>query len=541
MSEVEIQKPAQDAPKTVLKSAIQFFFGTILSRFSGFFREVALGAWFGATPVLASFFVAYRFSQLLRRLFGESSLLSSFSPYYEQLRLQSPEKANQFFRDLFASMSTVLGGIIILLEAALFSWWKWGGAESGTQEILFLTMVMLPGVLFVCLYALFSALLQTDRKYFLPSVAPIFFNLIFLAVLWAVKDWDSNSAVVALSVGVTAAFFVQWLSLLISTGSVLKSIRWSEIKLWTPELKKMVSAMSLTIIGIGAVQINSFVDTLFARSADLSGPAYLYYAIRLYQLPLALFGIAMSSALLPPLARARQVGDNEKFMSLLQFALRRSLSLMIPMTIGILVFGESIVNVVYGRGAFDLLATVETTRCLWGYVIGLVPAGAVLLLAPAFYAQKDFKTPLKASLIAVLLNFLLNIFFIYGFEWGSASVAVATSISAFANAGYLLYALTKKEGSALDPKTILITWKVTLCAGLSGLVTMAIGYFLIGGTAASFIFDTVIFQFTRNLFSQVLHLLIYGGMFTLLFFSYAWMFKIDEVFHIVGLKQRESK
>ena len=96
MSEVEIQKPAQDAPKTVLKSAIQFFFGTILSRFSGIFREVALGAWFGATPVLASFFVAYRFSQLLRRLFGESSLLSSFSPYYNSSDCNPPKSKSIF-------------------------------------------------------------------------------------------------------------------------------------------------------------------------------------------------------------------------------------------------------------------------------------------------------------------------------------------------------------------------------------------------------------------------------------------------------------
>lgn len=521
MPEIEIPKPAADAPKTVVKSAVQFFFGTILSRFTGFFREVALGAWFGASPVLAAFFVAYRFSQLLRRLFGESSLLSSFSPHYEQLRVHAPEKAGPFFRDLFASMSTVLGGIIIILETALFVWWKWGGATDGTREILFLTMVMLPGVLFVCLYALFSALLQTDRKYFLPSVAPIFFNIIFLVILWSVKDWAPEDATVALAIGVTFAFFVQWLSLVFFTGSFLKHLRWSEVKLWTPELKKMVSAMSLTIIGIGAVQINSFVDTLFARSADLAGPAYLYFAIRLYQLPLALFGIALSSALLPPLARARQSGDKTQFLTLLQFALRRSVSLMIPMTVALLVFGESIVNVVYGRGAFDVLATLETTRCLCGYGFGLVPAVLVLLLAPAFYAQKDFKTPLRASLISVALNFILNILFIYGFGWGSASVAVATSIAAFVNAGYLFKALTQQEGPLLDRKTLITTGKIAVCSILSGAITLIVGYFLN--------------PLPRDLLTQVMNLVVYGGVFTIVFVSYAWMLSIDEVFQMIGV------
>ena len=540
MSETEIQKPTLDAPKTVVRSAIQFFFGTILSRFSGFFREVALGAWFGATPILAAFFVAYRFSQLLRRLFGESSLLSSFSPYYEELKGHSPEKAGRFFRDLFASMATLLGSLIIVLETALYAWWKWGGSLPETQEILFLTMLMLPGVLFVCLYALFSALLQTDRKYFLPSVAPIFFNLIFLAVLWSVKEWAAEQATIALAVGVTGAFLVQWLSLLPGTSAILKEIKWSEMKLWTPELKKMVAAMSYTIVGIGAVQINSFVDTIFARSADLSGPAYLYYAIRLYQLPLALFGLALSSALLPPLARALQAGDKQKYLSLLQFSLKKSLMFMIPMTLGILVFGESIVNVVYGRGAFDLTATFETTRCLWGYVIGLVPGVLVLLLAPAFYAQKDFKTPLQASLVSVGLNFILNLLFIYGFGWGAASVAVATTLAAFVNATLLFQTLKKREGTFLDRSTQVTTIKVTICATLAALVTGVVGYYLVGGTALSLLLNGDALTFPRQLFYQALHLIIYGGMFILLFFSYAWMMKLDEVFQLLGFKRVSS-
>lgn len=540
MADIEVQKPMEDAPKTVVKSAVQFFFGTVLSRCSGFFREVALGAWLGATPTLAAFFVAYRFSQLLRRLFGESSLLSSFSPHFEQLRVQEPEKARLFFRDLFTSMTAALGAIILLLEVALFSWWKWGRATPETQEILFLTGVMLPGVLFVCLYALFSALLQSDRKYFIPSIAPIFFNLIFLMILWSVKDWESQAAVTALAAGVTFAFFIQWVFVALSTTSFLKQMRWQAVKLWTPELKKMVSAMGLTIIGIGAVQINSFVDTLFARSADLAGPAYLYYAIRIYQLPLALFGIALSSALLPPLARARQEGDRKRFLTLLQFALRKSFSLMIPMTLALLVFGESIVNFVYGRGAFDLMATFQTTRCLWGYAIGLVPAVAVLILAPAFYAQKNFRTPLKASLLSVAVNFGLNCLFIYGFHWGSASVATATSIAALMNAAYLFFSLSKQEGELIDRQTVITVGKIGLCALLSGFFTLLIGYFLIGGTAASLLMHNSVLSFPRDLFSQTLHLGIYGGTFVLSFLSYAWMMKVDEVFHMISLKKDKA-
>lgn len=499
-----------DQPKTVAKSAVQFFFGTILSRFSGFFREMALGYWFGATPIIAAFFIAYRFSQLLRRLFGESSLLSSFSPHFEALRAESPEKAAQFFRDLFASLSTFLLLLVVLLEVVLFSFWKWGGQS----HILFLTMIMLPGVIFVCLYALFCALLQSEKKYFIPSAAPILFNVVFLFTMWWVKDLPQTEATVSLSIGIGLAFFAQWLAVLPPILPFLKNFK---ARLFAPELRQMVAAMTFTIIGVGAVQINSVVDSLFARYADLSGPAYLYYAIRLYQLPLALFGIALSSALLPPLARAFQQNDQSRYKTLLDFALTRSFGLIFPLMIGLFVVGNSLVNLTYGRGAFDAHATLETTHCLWGYALGLIPAVFVLLLAPAFYAQKDFKTPLYGSLWSVLVNLVLNFILIFGFRWGSTSVAIATSIAAFVNCFYLISKLSKKIGPLFDKPTLLSFAKVSLCTLLAGGMTAAISFYLMG-------------ELPRAPLQQLLHFFTLSGTFGLLFFSYAWMFRLREAF-----------
>jgi putative peptidoglycan lipid II flippase len=530
-----------DQPKTVVKSAVQFFFGTVLSRFSGFFREMALGAWFGATPLMAAFFVAYRFSQLLRRLFGESSLLSSFSPHFEGMKTQSPEKAKDFFRDLFASLSTVLLLVVIGLEVALFSWWKWGHPSADTSHILFLTMIMMPGAIFVCLYALFSALLQSEKKYFLPGVAPVLFNLVFIAAMWFVKDLPTTEATIGLSIGVVAAFLIQWLAVLPTSFNFIRGVQWIKARLFAAELKQMVAAMAFTIIGIGAVQINSLVDALFARYADLSGPAYLYFAIRLYQLPLALFGVALSSALLPPLARALQQNDTARYRQLLHFALSRSFSFILPITIAIGVFGDSIVNLIYGRGAFDATATLQTTTCLWGYTIGLVPAVFVLLLAPAFYAQKDFKTPLYASLLSVGVNLALNSLLIFAWGQGSASVAVATSLATFVNFFYLSSRLSKKMGGPLfDSATLISFGRVALCAGLAGVFTCGIGYYLVGGTAAAFVFDAAV-NFPRGLFAQVLQMFVLGGIFGLLFFSYAWMMGVQEVFQFLNLKKTISE
>lgn len=500
---------------------------------------MALGAWMGATPILAAFFVAYRFSQLLRRLFGESSLLASFSPHFEYLRTHQPEKASPFFRDLLVSLSASLSVVIGVLELALFIWWKWGGVSSEVGEILLLTMIMLPGVLFVCLYALFSALLESDKNYFLPSVAPLFFNVVFLATLWWVNGWEPYRAVMMLAAGVTLAFFVQWMGVALSKVAFLKGLDWRGIKLWSPELKQMVGAIGLTMLGVGAVQVNSFVDTLFARAVDLSGPAYLYYAIRIYQLPLALFGVALASALLPPLARARQAEDQKQFFALLQFAFRKSLSLMIPITMGVLIFGESIVNFVYGRGAFDEKALLETTYCLWGYVIGLIPAVMILILAPAFYARKDFKMPLKAALVSVGVNLLLNLLFVYGYQLPSAAIALATSVAAMVNAAYLYRALGKEEESLMESQTAQVMKKVGLCAVLAAIITVGIGYFLMGGTVVALFLGEPLLP--RDFLSQVLHLGLYGTLFTAFFFSSAWLLKVDDVFQLLFKGSREIK
>ncbi len=526
-----------DHPKSVLKSAAQFFFGTVLSRCSGFFREVALSAWFGATPLMAAFFIAYRFSQLLRRLFGESSLLSSFSPHFETLRTQSPEKAQGFFRDLFVSLSTVLTLLVLVLEGALFAWRTWGTPSESVSQMIFLTMVMMPGVIFVCLYALFSALLQSEKKYFLPSVAPVLFNLVFIGSMWWAKDFPGVQSTTGLAIGVTLAFFLQWGAVLLFSRSYLQGTPWSQARIFAPELRQMFSAMALTIIGVGAVQINGVIDALFARYADLSGPAYLYYAMRLYQLPLALFGLALSSALLPPLSRALQQGDTARYRQLLNFSLVRSFGFILPITLAIFAMGDSLVNLVYGRGAFDFTATVHTTTCLWGYTLGLVPAVFVLLLAPAFYAQKDYKTPLYAALLSVGVNLVLNTLLIVFWGQGSASVAVATSVSAYFNYFFLSSRLSKKIGPLFDTATRASLGRIALCAILAAIFTGGIGYFIMGGTGISLILTPGIIELPRNLLFQLLHLFVLSGIFILLFFSYAWMLGVREAFEFLGLKK----
>ncbi len=417
-----------DTAQTVLKSARHFFAGTLLSRLSGLARDVVMAFSFGSSPEIAAFMVAYRLAYLFRRLIGEGNLQAGFTPAFEAARAKSSEEAASFYRDTTASLGVGVLGIVLLLEG-LFWALRQAVSDPAWLEILDLSMWMIPGLFFISLYALNAAVLQCQKRYFFPAAAPVAFNLVWILATLCIPS------VPFLAMAVTGALAAQWLV------TVDWSISWRGARLFQDNFRTLLKPLWLGVIGIGAVQVNSAVDALFARVADVAGPTFLWYAIRIEQLPLALFGIALSGALLPPLTRALQQGDRDRFRSLLEGAFRSSTALILPCMFGIFALGVPGLNLLYGHGHFDQRSIFETLYCLWGYAWGLLPSVWVLLLAASFYAEKSYHTPMRASLLSVALNIALNALFVFAFHWGAVSIALATSISAWFNAVYLLRAV----------------------------------------------------------------------------------------------------
>ncbi len=411
-----------DTTHSVLKSAKSFFAGTALSRVSGLLRDIVIAASFGSSPEIAAFMVSYRLANLFRRLLGEGNLQAGFVPHFASLK----EEGGRFFRDVFFSMALILLVLVALLEAVLWSFRFWAGPDW--LIIINLTMWMTPGLIFICLYGLNSSLLQCRRKYFIPAAAPVVFNLIWISAVFL------NPDVTFLAIAITLAFAGQWVITAFEGAKLLPLREWLKPHLFSPEFKRLIRPLLLGIIGIGAVQFNSALDTVFARIADLKGPAFLWYAIRIQQLPLALFGIALSGALLPPLSRAE---DPVKKQELLESALQSGSALMLIATFGIFALGESGINLLYGHGDFTRTDVVETHHCLCAYGLGLVPSVFVLILAAKYYAERNYRTPMIASLLSVGANIGLNALFVFGFNLGAVSIALATSISSFLNAGLL--------------------------------------------------------------------------------------------------------
>lgn len=456
----------QDSSSSIFRSARRFLSGTLLSRITGLCRDMALAFAFGTGTAVAAFMVAFRFAHLFRRVLGEGALQTAFIPHFEALRQESPQKAATFFTDLTRSLIYVLLAVVGCGMAALAVLLAWGNFSPDNQEILKLTLLMLPSLFFICLFGLNCSLLQCEKHYFLAGVAPCAFNLIWIIGVLAIWKGHLPYPMEALSLFVILACAAQWL-VTVRKAKIMPHT--SKAAPFSKEVKALFAPLFLGVLGISAAQINNALDTLFARYADLEGPAFLWYSIRIQQLPLALFGVALSGALLPPLSRAIKSGEESRFRHFLNMALHRSFALMLPITVGLFLMGDTCIQLIYGRGEFGATSVVGTTLCLWGYAFGLIPMTWILILGPAFYAQNNYATPTRGAIGSVLLNIALNALFIFGLGWKAESVAWATSVSAWANCLYLAYHLRDRIDLAPTRETT-----QTTLATLAGLAALAL-------------------------------------------------------------------
>ncbi len=504
--------------KSVGKSALHFAVGTFFSRISGMMREVAMAYTLGTSAAAAAFLVAFRFAYLLRRILGEGALVNGFVPHYESIRHTSHHNAALFFRDLLATLGFTLLLLIALAEITLAAALHYQLFSPENSEIVRLVMLMLPGLFFICFFALQSGFLQCQGQFLLTGIAPAAFNIAWVGTLIWYRHSPASTITTNLALSLGAAFLIQWLLLLRHTVLSLRGLLlfrdWLKASVFSPEIRIMLKGMALSVIAVSATQINSFIDMLFARYADLEGPAYLSYAIRLQQLPLSLFGIAIASAVFPSLARAVQAQDDEKARSLLRFGLLRSTSLMLPCTLGIIALGGPAVNLLFGRGNFTELSSSATTLCLWGYGLGLLPATYALLFSQAFFVRKDFLTPTLVSITSMLFSAACNACLVLLMNAGSVSIALTTSLAAAFQAAVLLVLYHRRYGSIefWSSKRLQIA-KLAICS----IVSAALAYTLAPTS------------FSRDFVTQLNDFFLPAGAFALSFIASCWLLRVDDV------------
>jgi putative peptidoglycan lipid II flippase len=498
-----------DSNHSITHSALRFFSGTMLSRISGMLRDICMAYAFGTQSSVAALLVAFRFAHLLRRLLGEGAMQTALIPHFEELRGTDPQRAGSFFRDLSATLVHLLTIIILITMATLGGILKWGNLDSGNQEITWLTLLMMPSLLFICLFGINAALMQCEKQYFASSLAPAAFNLFWIIGIFFSSQYPPQEAMTILSLFITAACFAQWIVTLPSIYNIIKKFNihnlWKESRGYTSDVLKLARPLALGIIGVGAAQINNALDAVFARWADTEGPAFLWYAIRIQQLPLALFGIAIANALLPPLSRAGKANDHKQFSHFLNFAIQRTLEFMIPITCALFLFADAGIQLVYGRGDFTTQSVVGTTLSLWGYGLGLIPMALILVMAPAFYSRGDYRTPSQSAVGSMVINIGLNTLLIAGLGLGAASIAVATSLSAWVNFVWLGFFLNRSHPwiAQIFSKDMM---KVVLATAVAALGVWGLNLFLWGNFSAFSILQGIVPHYQLPFWEQAFYL-----------------------------------
>lgn len=532
--------PLIDSIASIKKSALRFFSGTALSRISGMLRDIILAYIFGTHPSLAALFVAFRLSSICRRLFGEGAMQSALIPYFEAIRKENVQKAFRFFQDLSGCMGLLLTGFILVSMIGLQCSHLFISWSEGNAQIVNLTTILMPSLFFICLFGLNISLLQCQKQYFVVGIAPACFNIAIIIGALLFRGGNPTAVMPYVAISLIVGCFLQWF---VSFVPALKIARPSlgehflkGVQPFSKSIKEFGRPLILGMLGAGATQINNAIDALFARCADPEGPAQLWYALRLQQLPLALFGIALSGALLPPLSRTIQAGNIEEYKRFLEFGLRRVIAILLPATAALLVLGLPLINLVYGHGDFLTDTVFITTGCLQGYALALVPTGFVIVLAPAFFARKDYSTPAIGAFIALFVNCALNSFMVFSLQWKSISVALATAACAWCNALYLWYRLEHNFGRVLSQEGQREIIKICFISLFAGSVVWIIQNSM-GVPSSLFNFFTAA-SIPSRFWEQILALAVPTTLFGLLALLAAWILRAEDITSLVRYKKK---
>lgn len=408
---------------------------SLISRVTGMVRDMAIAAFLGAGPLADAFFVALRLPNMFRRIAAEGAFSVSFIPMYSKdLQNDGEKDAAEFAGTTFSVMTILLAIFTILMMLAMPVIIRIiaPGFEPGQGRYwpaVDMTRITFPYLLLMSLTSLFGGMLNAHNKFGPFAAAPILFNLCALVAIFIGTQFFADH-----NIGV--AYSMAWgitISGLLQLGLMVVFIRRHKIAFnirapkFDGKIKRLFKLMGPGIIGAGLLQINIFIDTLFASLLATGAISYLYYADRLQQLPLGVIGIAVGTALLPLLSRSIASGNTDESRDLFNRSLEYTYLIALPAAVALLIVPIPIIALLFERGEFAVADTISTSYVLMGYAVGLPAYIAGKVFASIFWARHDTVTPVKVSLWTSALNIVLCICFIKPF--GIAGIALATGLS----------------------------------------------------------------------------------------------------------------
>ena len=435
----------------LLRSAAVISGFTLLSRITGLMRDILIARSFGAGPLSDAFWVAFRIPNLLRRLFAEGAFSQAFIPILGEVRSNGTHAE---VKQLLDRVALVLTSVLMLVTALgmLATPWVVSAMASGMttaskqtefEAAVWMTRLMFPYILCMSLVALASGILNTWSRFAVPAFTPILLNIsMILASVFVAPYFEPP--IYALSAGVMvggiAQLSVQWLALnrlgLRPRFSLRISQAWQD-----PHVKRVIKQMLPAILGVSVAQISLLINTNIATWLQSGSVTWLSFADRLMEFPTALLGVALGTVLLPKLSAAYSKADHGNYQALLDWGLRLIVMLGVPAALGLALLSEGLVATLFHYGAFTTADVQQTQTAVMAYAVGLLALLAIKILAPAFYARQDIKTPVRIAIVVLVLTQIFNLILVP--YLAHTGLALSIGLGASINALCLLYLLYK--------------------------------------------------------------------------------------------------
>ena len=440
---------------SLLKSAATVGGLTLVSRVLGFLRDQLIAFTLGTGPVAEAFFVAQRFPNLFRALFAEGAFNSAFVPQFaRRIEGEGQSAAHKFAMEIF---SALLAWLLVFTALSMIAmpWLIYVIAPGFSEEAqklqltIDLMRICFPYLLFMSLTALQSGVLNSLNRFTAAAAAPILLNIVMIGsnvLAWALGTGNSAATGYIFAWGVSLAGVAQFLLLAIACKRAGMPLfpKWPT---FSPDVKKVLALSVPGIISGGIMQINLLIATVIATSLDRA-VAYLYYADRLYQLPLGVIGVAIGVVLLPDLSRKLRAGDNHAALNSQNRALELSMFLTIPAAVALMAIPVPILHAVFEHGAFSAADTLAVAPAVLAFAAGLPAFAMTKVFQPGFYAREDTKTPMRFAIVSVVINIAASL--LLSRWYGHVGIAMATSLAAWANAILLAISLTRRGHYQMD-------------------------------------------------------------------------------------------
>ncbi len=451
---------------------------TMASRVLGFVRDTLLAAAVGTGPVADAFVVAFRLPNLFRRLFAEGAFNSAFIPLFGRaVEEEGEDGARRFAGEIGAGLLFCL--LVLTALAQIFMpFVVWALAPGFVGDVLkfdltvLMSRIAFPYLIFMSMLAFIGGILNTYQRFAAAALAPVMLNVVMSIILGGVifaGVEDEFTLGIILTSGVTFAGIVQ-------LAVVIWDLKRLGFKIpvrrprFTPSVKKLLALGVPGVIAGGVTQINVAVGQVIASLQD-GANALLYYADRLYQLPLGVIGIAIGVVLLPSLTRQLRSGHEDQYQRSLNNALEFSLVLTLPSAVALAVLPHEIVSVLFERGRFDAVATDGTAAALAAFAFGLPAFVLNKVFSPGYFAREDTKTPMWFAAVGMTVNVVLSLAFFPFLQ--HVGIALATTIAGWVNTGLLVVVLWRRGHFSPD---LLVLKKLCLILLASALMGVAVHF-----------------------------------------------------------------